>query len=132
MKKLVLCLIVFIFVSVSSALLSYAVANEVSLIRKAQPVWTAGREKEMNLTLGFRAVFNTKTNAKTIPSTPKTATLKIAASTLYRVFLNGQFVGSGPARAAHGYFRVDKYDISQYLHVTVYFYEPQNTRKLAN
>ncbi|MDR1958128.1 MAG: hypothetical protein LBQ54_03630 [Planctomycetaceae bacterium] len=92
--------------------ISHAVEDKVPLIRNAQPVWVAGREKEMNLTLGFRAVFPTKKE----PSVPQTATLKIAASTLYRVFVNGEFVGSGPARAAHGYFRVDEYDVSQYIH----------------
>ncbi|MDR1140651.1 MAG: hypothetical protein LBL62_03095 [Planctomycetaceae bacterium] len=106
---------VLILVSVFSTLLSYAVTNEVSLIQKAQPVWIAGCEKEMNLTLDFRAVFNSKTDTKTNQPVPKTAVLRIATSTLYRVFLNGHFVGSGPARAAHGYFRVDEYNINQYI-----------------
>jgi alpha-L-rhamnosidase len=74
-------------------------------MREALPVWADGREKEMNLNLGFRGVFQAKENGKTA--------LKIAASTLYRVFVNGEFAGSGPARAAHGYFRVDGYDISR-------------------
>ncbi|MDR2754397.1 MAG: hypothetical protein LBC20_01700 [Planctomycetaceae bacterium] len=75
------------------------------LVQKAVPVWAEGREKEMNLNLGFRGVFqgNIGQNVK----------LKITASTLYRVFVNGTFVGSGPARAAHGYFRVDEYDVSK-------------------
>jgi alpha-L-rhamnosidase len=74
-------------------------------MRKALPVWADGREKEMNLNLGFRGVFQSEKNGKT--------TLKITASTLYRVFVNGEFIGSGPARAAHGYFRVDEYDLSR-------------------
>jgi alpha-L-rhamnosidase len=77
---------------------------EISM-QKAQPVWAAGREKEMNLSMGFRGVFQSRGNSKT--------TLRIAASTLYRVFVNGEFVGSGPARAAHGYFRVDGYDLGK-------------------
>ena len=72
-------------------------------IQKAVPVWAEGREKEMNVTLGFRAVFAAD-NARNVR-------LKIAASTLYRVFLNGEFIGSGPARAAHGYFRIDEYKL---------------------
>jgi alpha-L-rhamnosidase len=77
------------------------------LIRKALPVWAAGREKEMNLNLGFRGVFQAKSG--------QDVTLKITASTLYRVFVNGQFAGSGPARAAHGYFRVDEYPAGKWL-----------------
>lgn len=40
-------------------------------------------------------------------------TLRITASTLYRAFLNGRFIGCGPARAAHGYFRVDEWLIDE-------------------
>ncbi|MDR1681000.1 MAG: hypothetical protein LBS12_04360, partial [Prevotellaceae bacterium] len=78
-----------------------------ALVQKAVPVWAAGREKEMNLNLGFRGVFQANSSQK--------VRLKIAASTLYRVFINGTFVGSGPARAAHGYFRVDEYDVGKWV-----------------
>lgn len=77
------------------------------LMKMGKPVWAEGREKEMNLTLGFRGVFQAKKDQKT--------TLRITASTLYRVSLNGQYVGYGPARAGHGFFRVDQYDISNRL-----------------
>jgi alpha-L-rhamnosidase len=73
----------------------------------AKPVWLAGREREMNLSVGFRGAFKA--------SDPDSAKLKIAASTVYRVFLNGEFLGSGPARAAHGYFRIDEYDLKPRL-----------------
>jgi alpha-L-rhamnosidase len=73
------------------------------LIKKATPVWAEGRETEMNLNLGFHGVFQAGENQE--------VKLRITASTLYRVFLNGEFVGYGPARAAHGYFRVDEYDL---------------------
>lgn len=56
----------------------------------------------MNVTAGFRAVLR--------PG-PK-ATLRIAASSVYRVFLNGHFVGHGPARAAHGFYRVDSWPLT--------------------
>jgi len=82
-----------------------ASANEPVLMKKAVPVWAQGREKEMNLALGFRGVFQ----ANEIQD----YTLKITASTLYRVFLNGEFIGYGPARAAHGYFRVDEYNLGE-------------------
>ena len=73
----------------------------------AKPVWLAGREREMNLNVGFRGAFKA--------DNPTSVKLKIAASTVYRVFLNGEFLGSGPARAAHGYFRIDEYDLKSRL-----------------
>ena len=76
-----------------------------ALMKKAVPVWVEGRETEMNLNLGFRGVFQAKKN--------QVFTLKITASTLYRVFLNGEFLGYGPARACHDYYRVDEYDLSK-------------------
>lgn len=75
------------------------------LMKKALPVWAEGRQTEMNLTLGFRGVFQARKS--------QNFSLKITASTLYRVFLNGEFLGYGPARAGHGYYRVDEYDLSQ-------------------
>jgi alpha-L-rhamnosidase len=83
------------------------VDKTAAFMQKAKPVWAAGREKEMNLNLGFRAVFQAKHNQQ--------VTVRIAASTLYRVFVNGEFIGSGPARAAHGYFRVDEYSIGKFV-----------------
>ena len=71
------------------------------------PVWAEGREKEMNLTLGFRGIFNVDQQPKAI--------VRVSASTVYRLFLNGKFVGAGPARAAHGYFRVDQYELTDRL-----------------
>ncbi|MDR0844551.1 MAG: hypothetical protein LBN71_04960, partial [Tannerella sp.] len=94
----------FIFCSLFQA---EAIPASGKIIEKAVPVWASGREKEMNLNLGFRGVFQAKKG--------QPVTLKITASTLYRVYVNGEFVGSGPARAAHGYFRVDEYDISPFV-----------------
>lgn len=71
---------------------------------QAKPVWLEGRETEMNVFAGFRGIF---TAAEDSP-----AQVRITASTLYRVFVNGAFVGHGPARGPHGYFRVDAWDIA--------------------
>jgi hypothetical protein len=46
------------------------------LMNKALPVWAESREKEMNLTLGFRGVFHSDPQSETI--------LRVAASTVYR------------------------------------------------
>jgi alpha-L-rhamnosidase len=67
----------------------------------ARPVWPADREREMNLTVGFRASFSRPDGSD--------AVLRVTGSSLYRIHLNGGFVGHGPARAAHGYFRVDEW-----------------------
>jgi alpha-L-rhamnosidase len=85
------------------ALASAAVAQEAKF-RTAKPIWPAGREKEMNLSVGFRAPIETPKQGKTV--------LRIAAATIYRATVNGQFVGCGPARGPHGYFRVDEWDIT--------------------
>jgi alpha-L-rhamnosidase len=69
----------------------------------AKPIWPAGRDREMNLFVGFRAAFKKPVGGK--------AVLRITGSTVYRIFLNGNFVGYGPARAAHGYYRVDEWGL---------------------
>jgi hypothetical protein len=61
---------------------------------KAKPVWPAGLQFEKNLTAGFRADFQKPANNQAI--------LKITGSSLYRILLNGEFIGHGPARAGHG------------------------------
>ncbi len=76
-----------------------------TLIKKALPVWASGREKEMNLNLGFHGTFQSPSK--------EVVKLRITASTIYRIFLNGEFLGYGPARAAHGFFRVDEYDLGK-------------------
>jgi len=71
---------------------------------KAVPVWPAGLEYEKNLTVGYRAQFDSPDSGL--------ASLKLTGSSLYRIYLNGKFVGHGPARAGHGYYRVDEWDLS--------------------
>ena len=80
-----------------------AVADEAHFL-SARPVWPRGQEKEKNLTVGFRTSFQ--------PAGAH-ATLAVTASTLYRVFLNGEFLGYGPARGPYGHFRVDVWDLSR-------------------
>jgi alpha-L-rhamnosidase len=106
-RNSLISLFIFMMISLSaqSAGQSAQETAPAASFGKALPVWVAGREKEMNLNLGFRAVFQAENG--------KAVRLKLAASTIYRVFLNGEFVGSGPARAAHGFFRIDDYDVSR-------------------
>ena len=73
----------------------------------AHPVWPTGREKEMNLLVGFRAVIEAPRD--------QPVRLRVAGATLYRAFVNGQFAGWGPARGPHEFFRVDEWDVSSKL-----------------
>jgi alpha-L-rhamnosidase len=73
----------------------------------AKPIWPQGRETEMNLFVGFRAVFETPRRGK--------ADLRVAGATLYRIYLNGKFFAWGPARGPHDYFRVDSWEITPLL-----------------
>ncbi len=70
----------------------------------ARPVWPAGREKEMNLFVGFRAQFAAGKGERTV--------LRLTASSIYRAFLNGLFLGYGPARGPEGWYRVDEWDLT--------------------
>lgn len=68
-------------------------------------IWIKDLPKsEMNVTVTF--IHKRKIN--------KGSEIKIAASNLYRIFINGELKGYGPARAAHGYSRVDKYSLEEY------------------
>lgn len=73
--------------------------------RKAVPVWAEGRENEMNLWLKF--------SAETEKS--KSCVLCLTGSSAYNVYVNGVFFAFGPARCAHGFYRVDELDISGVL-----------------
>ena len=75
------------------------------MFSKAIPVFEVGKEKEMNTFYGFYA---------TITEGSETV-LKIAGSSIYSVYINGEFVFSGPARAAHDHYRVDEIPIDSYL-----------------
>lgn len=71
----------------------------------AEPIWPKGKEEEMNITVGFRGEFKNIKGEKLI--------LRIAAASLYRFYINGEFIGHGPARGPHGYYRVDEWVIDK-------------------
>ncbi|MBR5977852.1 MAG: hypothetical protein IK033_02515, partial [Verrucomicrobia bacterium] len=70
----------------------------------ALPVWPEGMEKTKNITIGYRALVKRPFGGK--------ATLRMTGHTLYRIFLNGEFIGHGPARGPHDFYRVDEWDLS--------------------
>ena len=79
-------------------------ANTVNF-EKAIPVWPFGRETEMNLWLSFRALASGA--GKTL--------LRLTGSSAYTVKVGGKFVAFGPARCAHGFYRADELDLSEYI-----------------
>lgn len=66
---------------------------------KAKPIWSESLDNEKNITLGLY---------KQIVNDGQEVVLTVATSGVYRVFVNGEFFHFGPARCAHGYFRVDR------------------------
>lgn len=66
--------------------------------KTAVPVWEAGTETAMNRTVDFTV---------TLPKR-EGAVLSVAGATVYTVFVNGKAVAFGPARTAHGYYKVDE------------------------
>ncbi|MCK3684730.1 hypothetical protein [Maribellus sp. YY47] len=98
-----------------------------SFFQKAEPVWVDSRnvkneegefvltdtevkeskQSEENLTVSFRANFKLKNTEDVV--------LKLAASSRYRVFVNGEFLGHGPCVAGHGSYRVDEYKLDDKL-----------------
>lgn len=73
----------------------------------ARPVWVDGRAEEKNLSLRFRTTFDRPAGQRTF--------LRITGSSLYRIYLNAQFIGHGPARGPHGYYRVDEWELPREL-----------------
>ena len=70
----------------------------------ALPVWPEGRATRMNDFVEFRTSFDAKSGEKPI--------LRVTGSSVYRIRLNGEFAGYGPARAAKGFFRVDEWPLA--------------------
>ncbi len=84
-----------------------------NFFKKAVPVWQKGKENQLHTRCVFFATFEGSADA----------TLKVAASNVYRAFVNGQMVGVGPARSAHGRFRVDELPLRNLQEKNVVFIE---------
>ena len=83
-------------------------ALETPSFKSGQPAWAEGQAEEMNVSLGFRAVVD-------VENLGENPVLRVAASTIYRAWINGELVAHGPARGPHGHYRVDTIDVSQQL-----------------
>jgi alpha-L-rhamnosidase len=80
--------------------------NMTARFASAQPIWPVGREKEMNLLVDFWAVVELPAG---VPQGD--AVLRVAASSVYRAFVDSRFVGHGPAIGPHGFYRVDEWPL---------------------
>lgn len=78
--------------------------------RAAYPVWEVGTAHLMNRTVSFCADID-----RTALPSGTTIRLAAAASCSFVLTVGGNFVAHGPARCAHGHFRVDEYDLTPYL-----------------
>ncbi len=81
--------------------------------QKADPVWLENQEKTLNSICAFCVRFGKIEKAE----------LHITASNCYKAYLNGKFLGFGPSRAAHGYFRVDCIPLRELEEENVLFIE---------
>ncbi|MBQ8893962.1 MAG: hypothetical protein IJ043_06085 [Clostridia bacterium] len=70
------------------------------MFKKAIPVWV---EQGLNTHLVF--------SAETTLDAP--GLLRLAAADFYKLYINGEMVGFGPARTAEGYARVDEYPLAE-------------------
>lgn len=79
----------------------------MELFQKAKAVFVPGLADQKNVLGAFRKNFHTKGEQKT--------ELIIAAHTFYRVYLNGAWLGTGPATAPFGYLKADRYDLTELI-----------------
>ena len=75
------------------------------MFNQALPVWAKGQETATNLCLQFKAL---------CPAVPD-ATVCVATSGIYNLWINGEFVAYGPARVGKGHFRMDRIPVSHLL-----------------
>ena len=97
--------IILLFILLLPALSCFAESKD--FFQKARPVWAAGAQLEKNLTIGLHKVVDIQNF--------EDAVFSITASSCYKFYVNGAFIGFGPSITAHDYFRVDRYDLSEKL-----------------
>ncbi|MFC3800075.1 alpha-L-rhamnosidase C-terminal domain-containing protein [Cohnella sp. GCM10012308] len=76
------------------------------MMKLAKPIFLKGLHLEKNIQAGFRKVVRRPEESE------EACLLKITARTFYRLYVDGRLMGHGPARAAHGYARVDVLDLT--------------------
>lgn len=71
-------------------------------------IWARGVEPR-NSYVYFRKVFQ-------LTAAPQSATVKASADSAYRLYVNGSYVGQGPAKSGAGWMFYDTYDVASLLH----------------
>lgn len=79
--------------------------------QKASPIWLKDKVSEMN----FRAIFQTKIQLN------ENTKIHLATSCVYNLYVDGQFVAYGPARAGRNIFRMDEIPLGRYATETESF-----------
>lgn len=80
---------------------------EVTDFISARPVWPEGLSLEKNCFACFRTVCD-KPDGDAV-------SVRVTASSRYRLYVNGEFAGHGPARGPHGWYRVDEWPVNDML-----------------
>ncbi len=75
------------------------------MFTEAKPIWLKDKEKEVNCRVQFKAF---------CPQC-EDASIRIATSGVYQLWINGSFVSFGPARAGENHFRMDDISITKWL-----------------
>jgi len=78
------------------------------VFKKAVPIWPKGQRSEWNRMVGFYAT------VQLAESSPD-AFLKITGADSFRIWVNHEHAGYGPARGPHGYSRVDEWPLTEFL-----------------
>ena len=81
-----------------------ALAAEGGAFSASRCVWVRDRRAEKNLSVSFRGSFEGAGSGG--------VTLRVSASAVYKAYLNGRFVGWGPARTVKGCARIDEWALS--------------------
>ena len=73
----------------------------------ATAIWLSGQEREKHIRAQFKAVVSHVSGQNT--------QINLITSGIYQLWVNGKFVAYGPARAGRGHFRVEQWDITDFL-----------------
>ncbi len=101
MKRIIL----FVLLLLSATGTARSAGNDWFL--EAKPCWASRMQKEYNYVMALHKCIDVGTYGS--------ARFRIAACSNYRFYLNGEFMGYGPSITAHGFFRVDEYDLASKL-----------------
>lgn len=110
LKRAVPVALVLLIFLISLGAAKPAVAQEKAVEWHAQWVWpsTGAISVHENQRIMFRKTF-------TLSQAPQKGELAIFADSRYRLWINGEYIGQGPARAPHGWHYYDTFDVASKL-----------------